>query len=206
MDSKEEEKLRALIRKELENREQIRQDQFTQSHGRAESKAVSDARERIIREEIERFYRDKGGYQPYVNEDGDTEWLTDTEISERELQIPVDMEELETGQTKLRLQAVLLAFLFFVSTVLLFVLLKERTGSIQVLTNVPRATIHIDGAPSEYLSNHIIRGLSTGPHLISVSKRGYVPDGENGARLHVRPGRQEIVMFRLKPAEEGADG
>ena len=146
LDPREEEQLRQLIRKELENREKLR----SRSVPQLGDGDISAERRRVIEDEIADFYRSRGGYLAVTNEHGEVEWLTDAEAREREQQIPVDMEELEEGQRRVRLRIVVLCALFFVAVVLVFVAMREKTGRIQVISNVPDATIILDGASTEF--------------------------------------------------------
>ncbi|HEY3294453.1 MAG TPA: PEGA domain-containing protein [bacterium] len=197
MDHREEEELRHLIRKELESREQMRgAGPARMQHGSA---GMPEDRRRIIEEEIEAYYLSRGGYQRVENEDGEVEWLTDDEIRERESQIPVDMEELEAGQRRVRNRLVLLVVLAFLAVTLLIILMRDRTGSIQVISNVPGATIVLNGSPTELHTNSRLDHIPVGPHLITVTKYGYVPDGPANVKVDLRAGQEEIVRFNLKP-------
>ena len=205
MDPREEAELRKLIRRELENRDRLREQESGEQRRRWDE-GFSDERRKIIEEEIESFYRAKGGYQRYVNEDGDVEWLTEAQIREREQQIPVDIEELEVGQRAVRNRLIASALLIAIGIVLIMLLLRERTGSVQVICNVPDAKISLNGSPTEYVTDTVLRNLPTGPHLISVSKYGYVPDGPNGKRVDVRPSKREVVILKLKLAGTDSGG
>jgi hypothetical protein len=197
MDKQEEARLRELIRKELENRTAIKASEAPRDGVR--TSGLSEERQRIIADEIREFHRRRGGAQEYVNEEGNVEWLTEEEIVERDKQLPVDMEELEVGQRDVRNRIVLLSVLLFAGLALMFVSLREETGSVQVICNVPRATIHLDGSPTEYLTDFTLKGLPAGAHLISVSKTGYVAYGERSARIDLSEDEQEVVVLRLEP-------
>lgn len=197
MDPREEQELRDLIRKELENRDRVRGEQFAE-HARPADQ-WSEERRRIIDEEIAAYYRARGGIRRYENEDGDVEWLTEAEIEEREKQIPVDMEELEVGQRRVRNRLVAFIVLAIVAVVLLFVLLRDRSGGVEVICNVP-ATIYLNGSPTEFQTDNRLSHLPVGPHVVSVARSGYVPDGIGSVRVDLRAGQTEIVVFKLKPA------
>ncbi|MFZ5432827.1 MAG: carboxypeptidase-like regulatory domain-containing protein [Calditrichota bacterium] len=205
MDPREEEELRRLIRKELENRERLR-DKHGEAERRQWTEDFSDERQRVIEEEIAAFYRSKGGYQRYENEDGEIEWLTDAEIREREQQIPVDIEELEVGQRQVRNRLIASVFLVVIVIALLMIVLRDKTGSVQVICNVPDAQISLNGSTTEYVTDAKLRNLPAGPHLISVSKYGYVPDGTASKRVDVRANHSEVVIFKLKPMQRDTLG
>jgi hypothetical protein len=200
MDPREEEELRHLIRKELATREEMRGAQAGYQQVRHGSQVMSDERRQIIEDEIESYYLAKGGYQRVENEDGEVEWLTENELRERQGQIPVDMEELESGQRRVRNRLVLLIVLAFCAVMLLVVLMRDRTGSIQIICNVPDATIVLNGSATELHTNSRLDRVPVGPQMISVMKFGYVPDGPANARVELRAGGNEIVSLKLKPA------
>ncbi len=195
MDPQEEKQLRKLIRKELEAREKLR----GHSESPLEDETLSEERRRIIEDEIASFYQSRGGYKPVTNEHGEVEWLTDSEARERDQQIPVDMEELEVGQRRVRLRVLMISLLVFLGVVLLFFVMRDRTGSIQVISNVPNATILLDGSSTDFQTDFTLSKLPPGAHLISISKPGYVPDGEANVRVELRAGKNEVVTLRLRP-------
>jgi hypothetical protein len=206
MDPREEEDLRKLIRRELESREKIRGASGAEARMHEDGAELSAERQRVIEEEIEAFYRAKGGYRRWENEDGEVEWLTDAEIREREGQIPVDMEELEVGQRRVRNRMVAISVLAFVVVVLLFVLTRERTGSIQVICNVPAATIVLNGSATDFQTDYRLTHVPVGPQMISVTKYGYVPDGPANSSVDLKAGSNAIVVLKLKPASMDSIG
>jgi len=202
MDPQEEKQLRQLIRKELENREQLRHTPES-----PDGEELTEERRRIIEEEIRNYYLNKGGHRPFTNEEGDVEWLTEPEIRERERQIPVDMEELEVGQRRVRMRMILLTGLFFLVIILLMLAMRDRYGSIQVISNVPGATIVLDGSPTEFLTDSKLSKLPPGAHLIAVTKPGYIADGPASLRVNLKAGVNEVVALKLipQPAAEPRD-
>jgi hypothetical protein len=196
MDPREEDELRQLIRKELESREELRKQRTRLATGVPE---MNEERRKVIEAEIEAFYRARGGYLRVENEEGEVEWLSEQELSERERQIPVDMEELEEGQRRVRWRMVALIALGFICLILLFFILHDSTGTIQVICNIPGATITIDGSATEFVTDARLDHLRAGPHLITVSKFGYVPDGQRAARVDLKPDGSAVVTLKLKP-------
>jgi hypothetical protein len=199
MDNQEEARLRELIRKELENREALKASDENALRDRRESAEMSDERRRIIDDEIQAFHKRHGRSKEYLNDEGNTEWLSEDEITAREKQLPVDIEELEVGQKHVRNRVLLLSVLLFIGLVLMFIALRERTGSVQVICNIPRATIYLNGSPTEYLTDFTLESLPAGSHLISVAKVGYIPDGDKSERVKIVAGTEEIVVLKLKP-------
>jgi hypothetical protein len=198
MEHREEEELRSLVRRELEARERLHSERTDDLRARRESGGFFEDRRRIIEEEIEAFYREKG-YRRYENEDGEVEWLSDEELRDREGQLPVDMEELAVEQRRVRNRFVFILLLAFCGAVLLFVLMRDRTGSLQIVCNIPGATVHLNGSPTEFVTDCRMDHLPAGPVLVSVSKYGYLPDGPAARRVKVNGGQTEVIVLKLKP-------
>jgi hypothetical protein len=198
IDPHEEEELRNLVRRELEARDRMQSERTDDLRARRESGGFSEERRGIIEEEVEAFYRQKG-YRRYESDDGEVEWLSDEELREREGQLPVDMEELTVEQRRVRNRFIFILLLAFCGAVLLFVLLRDRTGSLQIVCNVPGATVHLNGSPTEFVTDCRMEHLPVGPILISVSKYGYLSDGPSARRVNVRSGQSEVVVLKLKP-------
>lgn len=198
LDPRDEEELRKFVRRELEAREQLKESVDDDRRFRAVVGEVSDERRSIIDEEIRRFYAARGDVREWENEDGETEWLTEAQISEREAQIPVDEEELEAGQRTMRIRVLMMSGLFVLGMILLFFILRERTGSLQVVSNIQGASILLDGAPTELVTDAILPRLPTGPHLIALEKPGFIIDGPPSIRVDIRPGEEAIVTMQMK--------
>ena len=195
---REEEELRNLVRRELEARDRLHSERTDDLRARRESGGFSEDRRRIIEEEVEAFYREKG-YRRYESEDGEVEWLSDEELRDREGQLPVDMEELTVEQRRVRNRFIFILLLAFCAVVLLFVLMRDRTGSLQIVCNVPGAAVHLNGSPSEFVTDCRMDHLPVGPLLVSVSKYGYLADGPAARRVNVSGGQTEVVVLKLKP-------
>lgn len=197
MEHSEEQRLRELIRKELEAREVMRDKERLIA---PTVPAMNEAeRQRIIDDEIRKFYKARGNYQEYENEDGEVEWLTEQEITDRERQIPVDVEELEAGQRHVRNRFLLIAVMAFLSVALMFFALRERHGSVQVLSNVEGAVIVLNGQPTEFRTDNVLRDLVPGTHVVSVMKSGYGIVGDPARKIEVRAGEEEVLVFQLEP-------
>jgi hypothetical protein len=198
IDPHEEEELRNLVRRELEARDRLRRERTDDLRARREPGDFSEERRQIIEEEVEGFYREKG-YRRYENEDGEVEWLSDEELHDRRGRLPADMEELEVEQRRVRNRFMVILLLAFCGVVLLFVLMRDRTGSLQIVSNVPGATVSINGSATEFVTDCRMDHVPVGPVLVSVSKYGYIPDGPAALRVNVRGGENEVVMLKLKP-------
>jgi hypothetical protein len=204
MDSNEEQRLRELVRRELEARERMKAPDVSPQS--AQWNQADQERQKIIADEIRRFYEARGNFQSFTNEEGEVEWLTAEEIAERQKQIPVDVEELEEGQKHVRVHFVVIALLGFLILALLIFAMRERTGSVQVISSVPGATILLDGIATEFRTDYMLRDLSPGTHLISVQKSGYGIAGDPARRIEVEAGEEVIVIFELQPRNGGGFG
>jgi len=195
MDHSEEQRLRDLIRKELEAREEIR---GREKQSEVKLTTINELeRQRIINDEIEKFYQARGDFERYENEDGEVEWLTKEEIEERKRQVPVDIEELEEGQRSVRTSIIVIAVAAFVGFALLLYALRARHGNIQVVSNVEGATIILNGQPTEFRTDNVLKDLTPGIHVISVVKSGYGIVGDPARRIELEAGEEEVVVFQM---------
>lgn len=204
MDQNEEQRLRDLVRRELEARERMKAPDVSPKS--AQWNQADAERQKIIADEIRRYYEARGNYQSFTNEEGEVEWLTAEEIAERQKQIPVDVEELEEGQKHVRVHFMVIALLGFLILTLLIFAMRERTGSVQVISNVSGATIVLDGTATEFRTDYMLKDLSPGPHLISVQKMGYGIVGDPARRIDVEAGEEKIVIFELQSRNGGGFG
>jgi hypothetical protein len=78
-------------------------------------------------------------------------------------------------------------------------LLSEKTGSIQVISNVKGANIILDSAPAEQLTDAIFADIPVGKHVISVQKAGYKIQGDPSRTVDVKSNEREIAIFMLTP-------
>jgi len=204
IDRNEEQRLRDLVRKELEARENIKS---KDTSGDVKLTTIDELeRKRIIDDEIQSFYQSRGDYKQVENEDGELEWLTAEEAAEREKQIPVDVEELEIGQRRVRNNILLISVMVFVGIALMIFALQQRHGSIQVHSNVEGATIILNGVPTEFRTDNVLRGLTPGIHVVTVAKEGYGIAGENAQSVELKAGAEEVLVFRLEPRERRNSG
>jgi len=195
MDHSEEQRLRDLIRKELEAREEIR---GREKQSEVKLTTINELeRQRIINDEIEKFYQARGDFERYENEDGEVEWLTKEEIEERKRQVPVDIEELEEGQRSVRTSIIVIAVAAFVGFALLLYALRARHGNIQVVSNVEGATIILNGQPTEFRTDNVLKDLTPGIHVISVVKSCYGIVGDPARRIELEAGEEEVVVFQM---------
>lgn len=204
IDHNEEQRLRDLVRKELEAREELRS---KDKAGEVTLTTIDELeRKRIIEDEIQRFYAARGDYKQITNEDGELEWVTAQEAADRERQIPVDIEELEEGQRKVRNNILLIALLVFAGVALMIYALGQRHGTIQVLSNVEGATIILNGMPTEFRTDNILKDLAPGVHIVSVEKEGFGVVGDVARRVELKAAGEEVLVFQLEPKERRFNG
>lgn len=204
IDHNEEQRLRELVRRELEAREELKS---KEKSNEVKLTTIDELeRQRIIDEEIKQFYHTRGDYRQVENEDGELEWLTIEEIEDREKQIPVDIEELEVGQRQVRNNILLISLTVFVGIVLMFFALRQRHGNIQVHSNIEGATIVLDGVPTEFKTDNVLRDLPPGTHIVSVAKSGFGIVGDGTRRVDLKPGAEEVLVFTLAPRERQLNG
>ncbi|MCB1061043.1 MAG: PEGA domain-containing protein [Calditrichaeota bacterium] len=204
IDHSEEQRLRDLVRRELEAREELKSKEKSTE---VKLTTIDELeRKRIIDEEIQKFYRARGDYKQIENEDGELEWITEEEADERDKQIPVDIEELEVGQRQVRNNILLISLMVFVGVVLMFLALQQRHGNIQVHSNIEGATIVLDGVPTEFKTDNVLKDLTPGTHIISVAKNGFGIVGEAARRVELKPGAEEVLVFTLAPKERQING
>jgi hypothetical protein len=204
IDHNEEQRLREMVRRELEAREDIKS---KEKSSEVKLTTIDELeRKRIIDEEIQQFYLARGDYKQVENEDGELEWLTADEAEDREKQIPVDMEELEVGQRQVRNNILLISLTVFIGVVLMFLALRQRTGNIQVHSNIEGAVIVLDGVPTEFRTDNVLRDLAPGTHIVSVAKDGFGIVGDGARRVELKPGGEEVLVFTLAPKERPLNG
>lgn len=200
----EEQKLRDLVRKELEAREQLR---AKEKASEVKLTTIDELeRKRIIDDEIQSYYAARGDYKQIENDDGELEWITNDEESERAQQIPVDIEELEVGQKQVRNNILLISVMVFIGVALMIFALRQRHGSIQVLANVDGATIVLNGVPTEFRTDNVLHDLAPGTHIISVAKEGYGIVGDAARRIDLKAGSEEVIVFQLEFRERRING
>lgn len=73
-----------------------------------------------------------------------------------------------------------------------------RIGTLEVRCNADHASVEVDGFPRGNFKGAITLRVSSGPHLISVSAQGHLPERQE---ISVAGGSSERLDFTLEPSE-----
>lgn len=195
-----EELIRREVRRQIEEADQRRL-RDEEERRRAEAHFQKEqARRRIMAEEARAYYQNSPDYFEYINENGDSEWLTRKQILAREgyFDYEENVENLDVARRRiwLRLGAWLTGVLLVAGAGIWYLL--DDTGSLVVLCNIPGATIRVDGQDTGQVTDARL-DLSPGEHLVEVSHPGYRPADEPYAVIKLEPRGEAEVQFRLRP-------
>lgn len=194
--------IRKLAQREISEREKLRAQERSDSQQRTSDKDDIDRQKKIIDEERRKYYESNPDYQEYVNEAGEIEWLTKDEIREREGLFDDEMEELESGKKRAQFLLVSMLALFICTVLVIYVLLSEKTGSIQVISSVKGASIFLDSSPAELKTDAIFTDIPVGKHVVSVEMSGYKIVGDPSQQVNLSTNEREIVIFVLEEDTE----
>jgi hypothetical protein len=194
-----EEEIRELVRREIAEREKLRKLEKQVQQERDQALEDIDLHRKIIEEEKRKFYESNPDYHEYINEIGEVEWLTTEEMRAREQLFDDEIEELESGKKRAQIVLFLVFGLFLATVAVIITLLSEKTGSIQVISNIKGANIILDSAPAEQLTDAIFTDIPVGKHVISVQKAGYKIQGDQSRTVDVKSKEREIAIFTLTP-------
>ena len=194
-----EEEIRKLVQREIAEREKLREMEKQIQQERGKALEDIDLHRKIIEEEKRKYYESHPDYHEYVNEMGEVEWLTTEEMRARDQLFDDEIEELESGKKRAQIVLFLVFGLFLATVALVIGLLSEKTGSIQVISNVKGANIILDSAPAEQVTDAIFTDIPVGKHVISVQKAGYKIQGDQSRTVDVKNKEREIAIFTLAP-------
>jgi len=196
------EELRRIIRGEIEQRDRERTRQ-TQQRERARNADVSAERRRqIYQEELRQYYSNRSGYREIVSEDGELDWVPESEIQNSERLFDEALADPLDVRKRLKFTMAAAAFLVVVLGAVFFFVLAAKTGSISVSTNVPDAQIILDTVPLEHFTNTTIEEVPEGEHVVTVQKASYMIEGEPVQRVTIRGGKTISLTFTLLPVSE----
>ena len=99
------------------------------------------------------------------------------------------------------------AFLLVIAGILAFIF-ADPPGKVYVGSNVKGATIYIDSFPSEYVTDVLIEDMTSGEHVFTAAKEGYVVSGDFSRKIRVHPSGIDSIYFELEKNEDHteADG
>ncbi len=195
------EELRRIIRAEIEQRDRERTRQ-TQRREQARNADVSAERRRqIYQEELRQYYSNRPGYREIVGEDGETDWVSESEVQKSERLFDEALADPLDVRKRLKFTMAAGAVVIAALAAIFFFVLAAKTGSISVSTNVPDAQIILDTVLSENFTNTTI-DVPEGEHVVTVQKAGYVIEGEPVQTVTIRGGKTISLTFTLLPVSE----
>jgi len=199
------EELRRMIRAEIEQRDRQRQEQTQQREAARAVSADAERRRRIYLEELRRYYQNKPGYREVIREDGEMDWVPESEVRQGERLFDEVLED--PGEAKKRLRVVVATALLIVILIaaILYLFLAEKRATIQVTCNVPGAQVILDAAPLQLFTDATIKEIPAGEHVVTVQKPGYVVIGEPIRKVTLRGSKSIVLSFTLQPEERGMD-
>ena len=204
------EELRAEIRAEIEQRDRERSKERQQREEQRNANELAERKRRIYSEEMHRYYLNRPGYKKVIREDGEPDWIPiEQEAEEQELFDEV-MEDPIDARKKQRGIFLITVLIIVAASVIIYLLLHEGKGTIQIYCNVPDARVIMDATPTQSLTaaggdsgfTAILKEVPSGQHLITVDKPGYVVDGESIQKVEIRGGENKIITFVLVPQSQ----
>jgi hypothetical protein len=204
---RDEEELRRQIRAEIELKDQQRQ-QVTKDRDSARSANVeAENRRRIYQDELRKYYQDKPGYREIVRDDGEVDWVLEAEAKASAELFDEVLEDPDEARGRMKWFITLGSVVVVLFIALMYVILHERTGIIQVSSNLPHAQVILDTTPLDRFTDDVIKEVPTGEHVITVTLDGYQVQG-GPVKFRLKGGETEIFSFILvpdttaKPAEQ----
>lgn len=178
LNPEEEKRFREEIRKKLEEREKREREQKKNAEENKQKQLEERLRARIKEEEEEKFFTERG-YVKYVNRYGEVEWRTPQEIEKRKESRRKRRSSSRRRKLK-RKRVLLINTALAAGVIFVFIFLYKfnpstapRTGSLLVETNVPGASIYIDGKQAGVFTPDTLVDVKSGKHFVTVFKEGY---------------------------------
>ena len=201
-----EEELRRAIRAEIEKHDRERREARQQKEAQRAASEQTEIKRRIYREELRKYYGDRPGYREVISDDGEVDFVPETEAAEGPLLFDDVMED--PYQARKWQKVILLFSILFacLAAVALYFILHEGRGTIQVYCNVPQARIILDATPTDHYTNAKIEALPAGEHFITVEKPGYEINGQKVQKVDLKDGENKVVTFTLAKVDESGQG
>jgi len=194
-----EEEIRKLAQRQIAQREKLRELEKQIQQDRDKALTEVERHRKIIEEEKRKYYESHPDYHEFVNEMDEVEWLTTEEFQSREQLFDDEIEELESGKKRAQILLFVVFGLFLAAVVLMIALLSEKTGTLQVITNVKGARVLLDSAPAELTTDAVFADIPVGKHVVTVQLPGYKISGAQSQTVDVKSKEREIVIFMLTP-------
>jgi hypothetical protein len=195
---RDEEELRRQIRAEIEQKDQQRQ-QVTKARDSVRSaNDEAEKRRRIYQDELRKYYQDKPGYREIVRDDGEVDWVPEAEARQAAELFDEVLEDPDEARGRMKWFITLVGIVVVVFIALMYFVLHDRTGVIQVSSNIPRAQVILDTTPLDRFTDDVIKEVPTGEHVITVALNGYkVQSGP--VKFKLNGGETKIFSFVLLP-------
>ncbi len=201
-----EEELRRAIRAEIEQRDLENRRQQQRKQARKEASEHAEAKRRIYKEELRRYYQNRPGYKEIMGEDGETEWVAEDEAKDNEILFdPVAEDPMQARKFQKYLFLVFSVVIIMAGALLIY-LLGEGEGTIIVTCNVKGAAIVLDAVNTNYYTDDTVYDVPSGEHFVTVEKSGYRIVGDEVTRVDIRKGEDVRVSFILEVESETSSG
>jgi hypothetical protein len=200
MEPSQEARIREEVRRQIEEADQRRVAEENERRQAEDLFQREQARRRIMAEEARAYYQNSPDYFEYVNENGDTEWLTRKQILAREgyFDYEENVENLEEGRRRIWVRLAAWLGLGAVALSLVFWYLLDDRGTVVVLSNVSGASIFVDGQDTGRTTDARLE-LSPGEHLLELRQAGYLPADKPFEVIQLAPRAQLDLTIRLRP-------
>lgn len=201
MDAQQEAHIRDEMRKRIAEEDARRRAQEQDRLHAEQLFQDEQTRRRIMEEEARSFYQNSPDHFEYINESGDTEWLTRKQIQAREGYFDYEehVEDLPGARRRVWLRMVGWISLIPLMAALLVWMFWADEGTVTVLSNVPGAAIWVDGQDSGQVADARLK-LSPGEHLVELRLPGHQPEGPPYTVVTLAPRDRVDVSLRLRPA------
>jgi hypothetical protein len=195
-----EDQLRKEIRAEIEQREQ--ELLKAREHKRDTRQFdVAERKRQIYQEELRNFYKQRPGYREVVGESGEIDWVR--EEDERKDLFDEVLEDPADARKRQKLFMIVGALVTITLALIIFLLLHQGEGSIQVRCNLPDAQIVLDATPLSTRPGELIEQIPAGEHVVTVTKEGYKVVGQEVIKVTLRSGENLVLNFTLEPNKDG---
>ncbi len=194
-----EEDLRRQIRAEIAERDRLRQKADHQRETEKSASVEAEKRRRIYQEELKKYYQDRPGYRQIVRDDGEVDWVPEAEVRHNAKLFDEVLEDPDTARSRMKWVLSLSGLVVLIVIVVMYLVLHERTGSIQVTSNVPGAQVILDDVRLDQFTDITVKEIPAGKHVVTVNLKGYKVQGESVRQIQLRGGQLEPLSFILLP-------
>lgn len=199
------EELRRQIRKEIEERDKLRQRQQERHESARSVNAEAEKRRRIYQEEIRKYYQNRPGYREIVREDGEVDWVPENEAALSEQLFDEVLEDPDVAKKRMKIFLFLSAVFILLIIAGLYSILHQPNGTIIVECNVPDAQIVLDTDKLNLYANATLAEIPAGEHVVTVVKPGYRIEGDPIRKVELKGGKTITLSFVLQPEDSPED-